>query len=161
MKLIALISCISFMHLSILTYSQTKTYQGAWFEVKYPQDFKAHGSLLSATSDGFDSAFFTSPDGTVSFYVYSPQWSGDAKDIALQTNEKLASSKEEKSDVKSVEWWTIIAKDQSYTRSYQKTTDMTSNTIHVIGIKYKNQAAYERFKKQYISFKSSLKQFAD
>ena len=65
----------AFMLLSLVSFSQTKTFQGAWFEVKYPQDFKAKGSLASETSDGFDSAIFTSPDGTVSFYVYSPQWS--------------------------------------------------------------------------------------
>ena len=153
--------CISMMLLPIVSFTQTKAYQGAWFEVKYPQGFTAHGSIPSETSDGFDSALFTSPDGLVSFYVYSPQWSGVAKDIALQPNEKMASTKADNSGAKSLEWWTIVALDQSYTRSYQKTVDMTSNTMSVIGLRYKNQAAYDRYKKQYIAFKSSLKQFAD
>jgi hypothetical protein len=110
----------AFMLLALVSFSQTKTFQGAWFEVKYPQDFKAKGSLDSETSDGFDSVIFTSPDGTVSFYVYSPQWSGEATDISLQPNEKLASTKADNTDSKSVEWWTIVANDQTYTRSYQK-----------------------------------------
>ncbi len=153
--------CGAFMLLTFVSFSQTKTFQGAWFEVKYPTDFKAKGSLASETSDGFDSAIFTSPDGTVSFYVYSPQWSGDARDIGIQPNEELTSTRADNTDSKSVEWWTIVANDQTYTRSYQKTTDMASNTMSVIGVKHKNQASYDRYKKQYIAFKSSLKQFAD
>jgi hypothetical protein len=153
--------CIAFVMLSVVSFAQTKTYQGAWFDVNYPHDFTAKGSMASETSDGFDSAIFTSPDNEVSFYVYSPQWTGEAKDISLQSNEKLASTKTDNSDEKIIEWWTIVALDKSYSRSYQKTTDIASNTIFVIGIRYKNQASFDRYKKQYIAFKGSLIQFAD
>ena len=102
---------IAFVMLSLVSFTQSTTYQGAWFEVKYPQDFTAKGSMASETSDGFDSAIFTSPDKDVSFYVYSPQWSGEVKDISLQSNEKLASTKTDNSDEKSLEWWTIVALD--------------------------------------------------
>lgn len=84
--LCAVVAAIFFLHLS----AQDQTYRGAWFEVKYPSDFTAQGSMGSgsAEDDQFDSAFFTSPDGEVEFYIFSPQWGGESTDIALWPNEK-------------------------------------------------------------------------
>lgn len=141
--------------------TQIKTFQGAWFKVKYPADFIAHGSMAANSSDEFDSATFTSPDNTVEFYIYSPQWNGEAIDISLKSNETQGSSKHDDSKTRHVEWWTIEAKDKSYTRSYQKTTDKSSNTISIVGLKYKNQESYKKYKEQYLDFKASLIQFAD
>lgn len=76
-----------------LTYS---TYKGAWFDIEYPASFKVENSLKSSTSsEGFDSAFFTSPDGKVQFYIFSPQWSGKPGDIKIQENEKMLETKAE------------------------------------------------------------------
>jgi hypothetical protein len=54
-----------------------KKYKGAWFEIEYPDAFTVEPSLKSSTNvEGFDSALFTSPDGKVQFYIFSPQWTG-------------------------------------------------------------------------------------
>jgi hypothetical protein len=137
------------------------TFHGAWFDIKYPSTFIARGSMPSKSSDKFDSATFTSPDNSVEFYVYSPQYNGAAHDISLKSNEKQASSKHDDSKSRHIEWWTIEAKDKSYIRSYQKTTDKNSNSISIIGLKYKNQESYNKYKREYLAFKASLNQFAD
>ncbi|GAB4435563.1 MAG: hypothetical protein OHK0011_18730 [Turneriella sp.] len=50
--------------------SSDKKYRGAWFEVKYPADFKVIPSLQSrGMPDEFDRAFFESPDKSVRFYI--------------------------------------------------------------------------------------------
>lgn len=139
----------------------TSVYHGAWFDIKYPSEFIAKGSIPSISSDGFDSATFTSPDNSVEFYVFSPQWNGEAHDIAVREHETRFNSKTDDSNSRIVEWWTIEAKDKSYTRSYQKTIDKQSNTVTIIGLKYKNQESYNKHKKQYLDFKASLKQYAD
>jgi len=141
--------------------NQNNVYHGAWFDIKYPVDFIARGSMPSSSSDNFDSATFTSPDNSVEFYIYSPQWNGEAHDISLKSNEKQSNSKYDDSKSQLIEWWTIEAKDKSYTRSYQKTTNKNSGSISIIGLKYKNQDSYNKYKKQYLEFKASLSQFAD
>lgn len=153
------VAAIFFLHLS----AQDRTFTGAWFEVKYPSDFTAQGSMGggSAEENLFDSAFFTSPDGEVEFYIFSPMWGGEPTDIGLQPNEKETNREVKNTANQTVTYWTISAKDGSYVRSYQETRNEMENTVWVVGIKYKNQKAYERYKKQYIAFKSSLQQFAD
>lgn len=158
-KIILFISSL-FFSFSLL--GQTKIYSGAWFDIKYPSNFSVKPSLKSATNaNGYESAFFVSPDRLVEFYVFSPQWSGIATDIALKTTEKITSTQTETSGNTVIKWWTIVAKNGTYTRSYQEKTDNLSNTNWVIGIKYKNQAAFTKYKKQYLAFKSSLVQYAD
>jgi len=61
----------------------TRIFEGAWFQVAYPADFTVRPSLESSSAEGYDSAFFDSPDGEVTFYVFSPQWGGEPSDIAL------------------------------------------------------------------------------
>ncbi|MBM3456214.1 MAG: hypothetical protein FJX80_13910 [Bacteroidetes bacterium] len=144
-----------------VTMAQTKTFSGAWFDINYPSNFIAKGSLKSSTSDGFESAIFKSPDNLVEFYIFSPQWNGEATDIVLKTKEKLSSLKSEiKGDIET-KWWTINHSDGSYSRSYQQKYNQSQNTKLIIGIKYKNSSALEKYKKEYASFKNSLKQYAD
>lgn len=160
MKNLFLIAVIAFSATTLL--GQTKTFKGAWFQVKYPSSFTPKSSLKSATSqEGCESAFFKSPDKLVEFYIFSPQWSGNPTDISLKSTEKLLSSTSQTSGSKIVKWWKISAKDGSYTRSYQENKDTLQNTNMVIGIKYKNLNAYNKYKKQYLAFKSSLTQYAD
>ncbi|BAP56619.1 hypothetical protein THII_2322 [Thioploca ingrica] len=140
------------------------TYKGAWFDIQYPSNFKVRPSLKSSSSvSGYDSAFFTSPDGTVEFYVFSPQWNGDPiEDIAIDPEEEVyETQKQEEKNGKKVCWVTISAKDKAYTRSYMDVEDTTSNTRLVFGIKYHNQKAYDKYKPAYLKFKGSLKQYAD
>lgn len=152
----------AFVFASVTASGQTKTFYGAWFEIKYPSSFTPKPSLRSATSAvGYESAFFRSPDGSAEFYVFSPQWSGNPTDISLRSTEKITSTTSKTSGTVTVKWWTITANDGSYTRTYQETTNSSTNTNWVIGIKYKNQSAYAKYKNQYLAFKASLVQFAD
>jgi hypothetical protein len=153
---------ITFIFSASALAGQTKTYKGAWFDIKYPSSFTVKPSLKSSTSDkGYESAFFESPDRLVEFYVFSPQWSGNATDIDVKNSEKITATKTETTGHFIIKWWTIAAKNGSYTRSYQEKTDTQANTNWVIGIKYKNQGAFSKYKKQYLSFKASLVQYAD
>lgn len=141
--------------------AQTKTYKGAWFDIKYPSAFKAKGSQKSSSADGYESATFQSPDKLVEFYVFSPQWSGYPSDIDLKPGEKLLSSKSDTSGSVITRWWTISANDKSYTRSYQEQKNEDMNVNWVIGIKYKDQQAYNKYRTRYAAFKASLVQYAD
>jgi hypothetical protein len=141
--------------------AQTKTYNGAWFDINYPSSFLPIGSLKSSTSVGFDSVFFISPDNLVEFYIFSPQWNGEATDILINAKEKLSSSKSQINGNEETKWWTINSVNGSYSRSYQQKYNKAQNTKWIIGIKYKNISALEKYKKEYALFKSSLKQNAD
>jgi hypothetical protein len=145
--------------------AQTKTFSGAWFDIKYPAKFKAKASMKSASSStGCESATFTSPDNSVQFYVFSPQWNGDATDIALKKNEKIISSQIDTTGERreqTIKIWTIAANDSSYSRSYQEKENLELNVKYVVGIKYKDKASYEKYKKQYLAFKGSLIQYGD
>jgi hypothetical protein len=152
----------AFVIVSATVSGQTKTFNGAWFDIKYPSSFTPRPSLISATSaKGYESAFFRSPDGSAEFYIFSPQWSGTPTDISLRSTEKITSTTSKTSGNVTVKWWTITANDGSYTRTYQETTNSSANTNWVIGIKYKDQSAYNKYKQQYLAFKASLVQFAD
>jgi hypothetical protein len=137
-------------------------YQGAWFSIEYPPGFRPRPSQPSSSSDGYDSAFFKSPDGAVEFYVYSPQWSGDATDIAVDpAREKVVSEKTTHGKSGQATWRTIAARDRSYTRSLVDTHNALDGTRLVFGIKYRDQRAYDAHKSDYLRFKRSLAQHAD
>jgi len=138
-------------------------YTGAWFQVWFPDDFKAIPSMASTTAEeGVDSAFFRSPDGQVEFYIFSPQWSGEPTDIAMNASLEIVRAKETTaSGDKQITRLTIDAKDGSYSRSYRDTVSNNGSIRGVVGIKYKDQAAYNRYKSSYLRFKRSLQQFAD
>jgi len=138
------------------------TYKGAWFDIKHPQGFVVRESLPSATSTrGYDSVFFTSPDGLVEFYVYSPQWSGEPTDILPNPlMEVVTDRKEQRGKDRTVLFLTLKAKDGSYWRSLADTRTV-HNTRTVFGIKYLNMAGYEKYRPDYLRFKQSLRQYAD
>lgn len=95
------------------------------------------------------------------FYIFAPQWDGEATDIALRPNEKEASRQVKDTKTQTVTYFTISAKDGSYVRSYQETFRKLENSRWIVGIKYRNQKAYNRYKKAYLAFKASLVQFTD
>lgn len=138
---------------------QTKEFKGEWFQINYPASFKARSSLKAPGGSKCESAFFASPDGTVEFYIFSPQWKGNPTDIALKSNEKMADNITTKKGNKTIVHWTISANDKSYTRSYEEKKDEETNMV--VGIKYKDTKAYDKYKKQYLAFKASLVQYAD
>lgn len=157
-KLFLLFTIIIFGNLVM---AQTKKFAGGWFDINYPSHFIAKGSLKSLTTDGFESAVFKSPDNLVEFYVFSPQWNGEATDIALVFKEKLISSKSQIDAYVITRWWTITHADGSYSRSYVEKYNKSQNTKWILGIKYKNSSALEKYKNEYSLFKNSLKQYAD
>ena len=57
---------------SIQATAQLNLFGGAGFEVSYPNTFRAVGSQRSPEKNGYESVFFTSPDGVVEFYIFSP-----------------------------------------------------------------------------------------
>ncbi|HEX8707691.1 MAG TPA: hypothetical protein VF723_05470 [Pyrinomonadaceae bacterium] len=136
-------------------------YRGAWFDIKYPAGFKVRPSQPSTTSSaGYDGVFFRSPDATVEFYVFSPQWNGEPAGIRLKpASEAYVSQNEEEKDGKKIRRATIRAKNGSYLRSYEDIED--ASTRRTFGIKYRDQAAYERYRQDYLTFKQSLTQYAD
>ncbi len=150
---------LTLMTLFTSLYGQTKLFKGAWFDISYPSSFTVLQGIKCQSMDGVESAFFISPDKSVEFYVYSPQWSGEASDIVLKSDEKLASEKTDVKGNQTIKWFTISAKDGSYTRSYVQT--ITESTNQVFGIKYKNQSSFDKYKNEYLNFKKSLVQFAD
>lgn len=144
---------------SVAKYS---VYKGAWFDVEYPSNFTVKPSLKSSTSqDGYDSALFTSPDGKVQFYVFSPQWNGDPADIKLKDGETLKEKTEENKNTVLVKRWTIAANDGSYSRSYEERKELENNVNKIFGIRYSTKEDLDRYKEEYLHFKNSLNQYAD
>lgn len=140
-----------------------RLYKGAWFEIKYPSTFKARPSLKSISFDGkYDSAIFTSADGSAEFYVFAPQWNGRPTDIEIdpQKEEYLSQHAEQKGTI-TVRRVTIKAKDGSYTRAVEDTENTDLNIRRVFGFKYRHRAAYAKYRSQYLTFKRSLQQFSD
>lgn len=139
-----------------------QVFQGAWFKITYPAGFTPAPSLASSTAEGYDSAAFISPDGSVSFYVYAPQWGGEPTDIALDPlRETLVSEKSAVQDDREIQWRTICAKDGGYCRSYQDTRAHKGSVRTILGITYRDEEARSRFLQNYLRFRNSLEQFAD
>jgi hypothetical protein len=144
------------------------TYKGAWFEIKYPSAFKVKSAQKSATSTkGYDSVYFISPDDTVAFYVFSPQWQGKANETDLEIDpnreelieQNITKEKDQMGIIKTIKTVTVKAKDNSYVRAIRDET--TDTTRLVFGIKYKSKEVYNKYYNDYLLFKKSLKQFAD
>ena len=155
----------------------SKDYKGVWFKVTYPANF-------TAEQEGPDEASFTSPDSLAQFYVYSPQWSGNpvsylqalpTETVESDTNTpNVTSSTNSYGTIyskKVTRYVTFAAKDGSYKRSFVSITagyvtspsgvDYSSETHMVFGIKYKDQATYDKYLNDYLAFKKSLVQYAD
>jgi hypothetical protein len=138
------------------------TYAGAWFEIDAPADFTVRPSLPSDSADGFDSAFFTAPDGSVEFYVHAPQWGGEPTDIAVDPEtESLSDERVIAEGPITRRWFTISADDGSYSRSYLTTTDSRGPTARTVGIRYRSIEDLQANNAAYLAFRDSLRQFAD
>lgn len=152
------IAAICLMHLAN---AQTKKIEGTFFVVYCPSNF----TTTKCDTISCNSVTATSPDKTVAFYVFAPQWNGDP-DMEILPTEKEVSRKvsiENKgtSMEQTITQVTYVAKDGSYTRSFYDAENKELNTRKTFGIKYKNMAAYNKYKQQYIAFKKSLEQYAD
>lgn len=159
------------------TSTATKKYSGSWFDVSYPADFVP-------LQVGQDEATFTSPDNSVQFFVFSPQWSGNPESylnvLPTETRESESSSASFTDMTnqygplyykKIITYVTLSANDGSYKRSYMSlaagyvsekdSNDLSSATHMVFGIKYKDAAGYKAYLDRYLAFKKSLIQYAD
>lgn len=154
-------------------------FKGSWFDIKYPQNFiaKPNASTIIDNEQTYidtDEAYFTSPDKTVEFFVYSPQWGGNPDTyLKVKPSEELINEKTEQTKEselpdqygnKTIHSVTIKAKDNSYYRSFVSIKEQagTGNDLHhVFGIKYKDSEYYEKYKEAYIAFQDSLEQYAD
>ena len=137
-------------------------FSGSWFEIRYPAGFNVKPSLKSSTAEGYDSAEFIAPGGEVSFYVFAPQWAGNAADIALiPKRERLVAEQRRKLADRKIRWFTIAAKDGSYRRSYQETVTQKGSVKTILGIKYRNEKSRLRYQKEYEQFRKSLQLYAD
>jgi hypothetical protein len=145
--------------------ARVSKYRGAFFEVKYPSNFTAR-SLDATKARESSAATFSAPDSSMEFYIFSPQWAGDAPGIALvPAKETEVARKSEKGKSSGVEgtftWTTIAAKDKSYTRLYQSFLAEDKSINWVIGMKYSSEEALAAYRAQYAQFKASLVQLAD
>ena len=136
-----------------------------FFKVNYPPTYKAQ-PLEAKTMKESSAATFTSPDGAMQLYIFSPQWGGDAPGIALNAAKEAETAKKTEPGKSSgvagtYTWQTITAKDKSYTRTYQTFKANDDSIYWVIGMKYKDDAALAKYRADYARFKSSLEQFAD
>jgi hypothetical protein len=137
------------------------TYKGAYFDIKYPAGFRVRPSQRT-DGERYDSAFFIAPDGSVEFYVFSPIWNGDPQDIEINdATEEYVSQNTQTSNGIKIRRATIRAKDGSYTRSFEDTENTNTNNRTVFGIKYRDQTAYNKYRQSYLTFKKSIKQYAD
>jgi len=138
-----------------------KSYRGMFFEVQYPATFNAR-NLDGETTAQSNAATFTSPDGTVEFYIFSPQWAGKAPGIDFDASKEVEAERSAKKSGTGVyTWYTYRAKDRSYTRTYQDFLDSELNVHWVIGLKYRSEDDFARYRSAYLEFKKSLKQFSD
>jgi len=141
---------------------ERRTFEGAWFSIDYPAEFEVRPSLESTTADGYDSARFVAPDGSVAFYVHAPQWGGIPADIALDpATETVAGERVAEDGPLTRRWVTYTARDGSYARSYLTVTDHRGPTSYTIGLRYTSGAALEAYRDAYAAFRQSLEQYAD
>lgn len=148
-----------------------KTYDGPWFSVFYPSKWKATPGKTPAGAGGgkSDAAFFTSPDGSVQFALYSPMWNGNPTDLNIDAKRekqvsRLVTKSQSKDKLKlemQARWTTFRALNGSYTRSIVDVENKTLNVRHVFGFRYKNAATYRKFLPQFQKFKASLEQYSD
>ena len=150
-------------------------YRGAWFNIDYPKGWQVRPSLREGSSPTgpTESVFFIAPDKSVEFYVFSPLWNGDPKDIALEPDrEEIVSSRVGSAPrVRQAgggylynpvaHWYTVRAKDHSYQRSWVDVEDKGLNVRRVFGIQYRSRQAYQKYQPQYAHFRQSLEQFSD
>jgi hypothetical protein len=136
-----------------------KTYEGAWFDIRYPASFTVKPQQQCASGEGYDAVSFLSPDGLVEFYVYSPQWSGEPQWIHRRPGEQQASYSRQTVRSRTITY--VTRKGPGYLRSYADTRDAMCNTRWVLGYQYQNQAAYNKYRPLYLKFKQSLRQYAD
>lgn len=162
-----LLACLLFPRVLVCAAGTTKAwpaYEGAWFRVEYPPEFKVILRERSSTVSEpkkYDGVSFVSPDGQVEFYVFSPQWIGDSEWVKLRRGERLTGRLKDETPKRKAYYGTIRGPHGKYSRCYEDLTDKGSNTRRVFGFKYLSRQAHEKHRAKYLMFKRSLVQYAD
>ena len=147
-----------------------ETYNGSWFTVTYPAEFAANplapvDSIPDYTFVQTDEASFSSRDGAIEFYVYSPQWSGTSNYLLTMAGEQvmgttidtIVTADDQPKHCLTTHTWK--GENGQYYRSYQQTE--TESTTVVFGVKYRDSTVMNYYEKAYQSFVNSLVQYAD
>ncbi len=160
---ISLFGLLLFLPFFSASAKDAAVYKGAWFDVNIPKGFTVKPSQKSESiPDKYDSVYFISPDKKVKFYIYSPQWTGDASDIAI--NSDTETEQDVKTDKKkniTQKWYTYMNKKTGAARSYHETVSEDGPTKHILGFEYADSASQKKYRDAYLQFKKSLKQYAD
>ena len=118
------------------------------YSFSYPSSFEVYEG---------DGTRISSPDQSVTFYVYvDPIFSDQLNpEIGVLSSYEHIQAREQKGNTT---WYTIVANDGTYSRSYVITNDSKPGVYvrKVLGIEYNSQSDYNRYKQQYLQFKKSL-----
>jgi hypothetical protein len=141
---------------------QYEAYQGKWFGLYFPRDWRVTPSQKDTSSGADDSVFFTAPDNTAEFYVYCPRYTGKPKDVEINrlVENQLGQTLEEAEGVR-IRTVRIQAKDSSYVRFIEDTEAFIKSRRLVFGVKFVGQEAIKKYNPSYMHFKQSFRKFAD
>jgi hypothetical protein len=141
---------------------ESETYEGAWFQIRYPEGYRIVPSLKSLSADGYDSVFFVAPDESIRLYVCSPQWNRATSDISIQPSpdEELISNDVIDSAQEPVEAIHTLIKsiDGQRVRYYERTEANDGQIGWTVGIEAPSTLDYRDILSQ---FKYTLTQYAD
>ena len=144
-------------------------YRGDYFDVEVPQQF-----IIEEISG--DAVYFSSPDGAVKMYIYSPLWDGEPPQVMVGEGEELVDEKVDENFAQRIVWQTIKSEDGSYWRSVVDTRRATDYPEQIpfpegyepssferttFGIQYRDEVSLEKYNEVYLRFKNSLIKYAD
>ena len=110
----------------------------------------------------YDSAFFSTKDDGVSFYVLSPQWRRAASDAVFKNTQELRVDLQEQNDEGLMKNSALIrAKDESYERLIETFASPDQTVSWTFQFIYRNEELKEQYAPLYDRFKASLQQFTD
>jgi hypothetical protein len=134
------------------------TYNGAWFSITIPAGFTTiPGNASATTTESVDDVSFRSPDGSVDFYVFSPQWNGTPTDFQPPKGTTIDTETKGAVVIRRATWRAA----DGMIRSLEDTEDTSLHVRRTFGIAYRDAAALARWRPTYVDFKASLQQFAD
>ena len=136
-----------------------KTYNGAWFDVRMPEGFTEQPSLLSTSSDGYDSVWLRSPDGDLDLYIYWPQWAGEPSDVLDDAH--ISGIAE---DTQGNEHGTVTVRKITYKNGQygEFTSNYSNHNTHLTtGYRLSNPPLSESQNQIHRCFLKSIQQYAD
>lgn len=164
MKKYIMILVLAFLTVSVWAddkpVSRWETYNGAWFQILYPDEFLVKPSLKDRNMpSAFSSVFFSARNGDIEFYVLAPKYGMEPTDIALDPQQENLVSENKTNNRGLIYKHTVIsAKDGSYVRVIENHTDTSgpnSFTRRTFSVKYRNQGVFDEYRATYEMFKNS------